>query len=68
VAPTGTVAMAFFHARLGERDRALDYLEQAYREHSSDLIFLKVEPCFEPLRSEPRYQALIDRISSASRG
>jgi len=65
---TGAVALAFFHVRLGERDRALDYLEQAYEQHLSDMIFLEVEPCFEPLRGEPRYQALVDRIAPSSRG
>ena len=65
---TGAVALAFFHLRLGERDRELDYLEQAYQQHLSDMIFLGVEPCFEPLRGEPRYQALIDRIAASSRG
>jgi TolB-like protein/tRNA A-37 threonylcarbamoyl transferase component Bud32/Tfp pilus assembly protein PilF len=67
-AETGAVSLAFFHVRLGDRARALDYLEQALEQHSSDMIFLKVEPCFEPLRGEPRYQALIDRIEAQSRG
>src|SRR5262245_44847838 len=56
------VFLAFLYTQLGDRSRALDYLEQAYREHNSDIPFLMVQPSFDPLRKEPRYQALVDRI------
>jgi serine/threonine-protein kinase len=60
------VSYAFFHMQMGDRERALDHLERAYRAHSSDMIFIDVEPCFEPLRSEPRFQALVERVEQSS--
>jgi len=40
-------------------------LEKAYREHSSSLTALKVDPIYDPLRGEPRFQELVRRIGLA---
>ena len=48
---------------LGDKDRALTYLEQAYEEQDPALFYLKVGPFFNPLRSEPRFQALLRRVN-----
>ena len=48
---------------LGDKDRALRYLEQAYEEQDPALFYLKVGPFFNPLRSEPRFQALLRRVN-----
>jgi TolB-like protein len=50
---------------LGDKDRALAYLEQAYEEQDPALFYLKVGPVFNPLRSEPRFQALLRRVNLA---
>jgi serine/threonine protein kinase/tetratricopeptide (TPR) repeat protein len=50
------------YAVLGERDRAFEYLERAYVERDGDLIFLKTDPDFDSLRSDPRYADLLRRI------
>lgn len=55
-------ALASIHARLGETEEALDWLERAYEEHDSTLVWLKVHPRFDALRREPRFEALIARL------
>ena len=55
----------FAHAYLGlgDKDRALTFLEQAYDEQDPALFYLKAEPLLDPLRSEPRFQALLRRVN-----
>lgn len=54
---------ARIHAGLGEYDRSLDLLEKAYEEHSPYMGTLKVEPAFHPLRDNPRFQDLLQRMN-----
>jgi TolB-like protein/Flp pilus assembly protein TadD len=61
----GYVAPAVYvHAYLGvgDHDRALDALERAYREHSNLIRFLKTHPLFDPIRDQPRFIALSQRV------
>jgi DNA-binding SARP family transcriptional activator/TolB-like protein len=57
------VALATLATSLGDTDRALNWLRQAVIQRSGDLLMLGVEPRFDPLRSEPRFAALLDEIS-----
>jgi hypothetical protein len=50
------------HVGLGANDKAFEYLERAYEERSGSLIYLKVEPILDPLRSDPRFQDLVRRV------
>ena len=50
---------ATIYTGLGDRERALTALEQAYQEHDPYMIYLKVSPALESLQSEPRFQALL---------
>ena len=54
--------IAVIYAGLNDRSQALTWLEQAYEERDQWLCQLKVEPMFDGLRSEPRFQALLNRI------
>ena len=54
--------IAEIYAGLGEKDQALEWLQKAYGEHAASLIFLKVEPSFDGLHSDPRFQDLVRRI------
>jgi serine/threonine protein kinase/Flp pilus assembly protein TadD len=47
---------------MGEKDAAFGFLEAAYRERSYMLIFIKVKPAFDKIRSDPRYGDLLRRI------
>ena len=42
--------------RVGEKQKAFEWLEKAYEEHDSGLVSVAVEPMFEPIRSDPRFQ------------
>ena len=55
-------AIAAEYALLGENSRALDYLEQAYREHSTLMTHLKVDSSLDNLRSEPRFRRLLEQM------
>jgi eukaryotic-like serine/threonine-protein kinase len=55
------VAVATSYASLGEKDKAFFWLERAYDEHAG-LVFIKTEPEFDDLRSDPRYTDLLRRI------
>lgn len=54
--------LALTYTGLGEREQALDWLEQAYEEHTPMLMLLKITPAFDTLRSEPRFQALLEKV------
>lgn len=47
---------------LDEKDQALKWLERAYRERSTHLVWLKVDPIFDNLRSDPRFTELMRRM------
>jgi len=59
VSPWG---LASIYARLGEEGLALDWLERAYVEHDSTLVWLKVHPRFDPLRSQRRFASLLRQM------
>ena len=65
MSPGGGVApfnLALVSLGLGDRPRALDYLEQAYAASSESLVWLKVDRIYDPLRSEPRFVALMKKL------
>jgi hypothetical protein len=54
--------VAQIYAALGEKDKAFEFLDRGYRERDYLLSFLKVDPKFDSLRSDPRYQDILRRI------
>jgi DNA-binding winged helix-turn-helix (wHTH) protein/TolB-like protein/tetratricopeptide (TPR) repeat protein len=61
--PTGLgLDRALVYTGLGDRDSAFRWLNVAYDELSYQLIYLKVDPRLDPLRSDPRYADLVRRI------
>ena len=50
------------YTRAGEGDLALDYLGQAFEARDPNIPYLTVDPIFDYLRDEPRFQALIERL------
>jgi eukaryotic-like serine/threonine-protein kinase len=49
-------------ARLGDREKTLDWLERAYQDRTLYMSFLKVRPTWESLQSDPRHVALVRRM------
>ncbi len=54
--------IALVYAGLGEKDQAFAWLEKAYEEHSFNLVWLKVEPRWDTLRSDQRFADLMRRV------
>jgi eukaryotic-like serine/threonine-protein kinase len=55
--------IAQIHARLQEKDQALAWLEQAFGERDSQLTYVKVDPAFDEIRSDPHFQQLLQRLA-----
>jgi serine/threonine-protein kinase len=66
VEPVETYGVAIIHAGLGEKDQAFEWLERAYEVRDQGLLFLKVGPDLDPLRSDPRFQDLLRRMNFPS--
>jgi len=58
----GTYEVALVYAGLREKDSAFEWLEKAYLIRDKGLTFLKVDPCLDPLRTDPRFQELLQRV------
>jgi serine/threonine-protein kinase len=54
--------IAFVYVGLGDRDRAFEWLERAGDERAGRLVYLRIEHAFDPLRSDPRFPRLLDRL------
>ena len=48
---------------LGELDQAFEWLDRAYEEQDWFLVWLEVDPMYDPLRGDPRFATLLDRMS-----
>lgn len=53
---------AMIYAQLGEVDSAFKWLDKGYKNHEIEMYWLKVEPPFAPIRSDPRYRKMLDKI------
>jgi TolB-like protein/Tfp pilus assembly protein PilF len=58
--PAGAFVNAYLG--LGENEEAFAWLEQAYKEQSNMLQFVKVHPYFDPIRGDPRFADLVRRV------
>lgn len=66
MSPDGKVApanLALVHLGFGDGRRAIDELERAYAASSQSLVWLKIDLIYDPLRSEPRIIALVQRLN-----
>ncbi|MEE8348968.1 MAG: tetratricopeptide repeat protein, partial [Acidobacteriota bacterium] len=57
------ITFAEIYASLGARDQALEWLEKAFQARSGSLYNLRVEPSWDPLRDDPRFQDLLRRMN-----
>jgi TolB-like protein/Tfp pilus assembly protein PilF len=54
---------ALVYAGLGEKAPALDWIEKAFVDRPSLMPYLHIDPLWDGLRPEPRFQAMLDRLS-----
>ncbi len=54
------------YAGLGEKDQAFEWLRKAYEERSFSMLYLKVDPRLDSLRSDPRFTDLLRRVGLLS--
>jgi hypothetical protein len=47
---------------LEEKDEAFKWFERAYNERDTSMVFIKMDPVYDFLRSDPRFQDLISRM------
>ena len=55
--------IAIIYIGLGDRTKAFEWLDKAYDNRSYKLLFLKVDPIFDRLRSDPRFKALLKKMN-----
>lgn len=51
------------YAQMGDKDRAFAALDRAWKIRDSGLLRLKTDPYMDPLRSDPRFAALLDKLN-----
>lgn len=54
--------VAAVYVGMGDNKQALDWLEKAYDERSLYMAWLKVEPKWDSLRTDPRFTALLQHV------
>jgi TolB-like protein/DNA-binding winged helix-turn-helix (wHTH) protein len=61
------VPMAFTYASLGDKDRAFAWLDKAVEQRNWMIIYLQRDDVWNPLRSDPRFKALLQRVGLPER-
>jgi TolB-like protein/Tfp pilus assembly protein PilF len=61
-------SFAFIYLALGDKERAIDEMERAYRERDvAGAAWVKVDPMLDDLRGQPRFEALVQKIFAPKR-
>ena len=59
-------ALALVQIGLGDKDRAIEELEHAYQEQETNYLFgIKVDPMLDDLRRDPRFEALVQKVTAS---
>jgi len=58
----GRYEIALVYAGLGDRNEAFQWLEESLKAHDEGLTHLKIDPCLDPLRSDPRFDGLLRQV------
>jgi len=54
--------LAVLYVGLGDKERAIEQLNKAYEDRAGWIMYLNVEPIFDPLRADPRFGELVSRM------
>jgi TolB-like protein/DNA-binding winged helix-turn-helix (wHTH) protein/Flp pilus assembly protein TadD len=60
-------AMALVHAGLGDRNAVFEWLDRAYAARDVHLIYLTVDPKWDPYRADPRFDAILEHCAFTPR-
>lgn len=63
--PPSVFDMVEIYSQLGEKEKAFEWLEKAFEERTYTMMYLKVAPNLDPLRSDPRFADLLRRTDLA---
>jgi serine/threonine protein kinase/tetratricopeptide (TPR) repeat protein len=55
-------SIATVYAGLADKEQTIFWLNKGYEERNDDMIYMKIEPVLDPIRSDPRFQDLIRRV------
>jgi hypothetical protein len=55
-------SVACLYAGLGDVDQSIGWLERAWAARQSDVMMLAVVPGLDPVRADPRYAAIVERL------
>ncbi len=59
------VELASYYAQLGEKERTLALLEEGYRQHSTDTLWIQEDPAYDFLHSDPHFRSIVQRAGVA---
>jgi len=58
--PNCSIAMVY--AALADKEQTISWLKKGYEERNDDMVYIKIEPVLDPVRSDPRFQDLLRRV------
>jgi len=58
----GGYEIALVYVGLKDNNKAFEWMEKARRAHDKGMTFLKIDPCVDPLRSDPRFPSLLQQV------
>ena len=59
------ITVAFVYASLGDKEEAIKWVEKGYEERAFQMQFLKVDPRWDALRDDPRFQEILKKVGLA---
>ncbi len=59
--------VALVYAALGETDEAFEWLEKSYQKHEDSLCSIGIDPKFDPMRDDPRFNEILKKVGLSSK-
>ena len=62
ISPPRYYDLALLYATVGERDKSIEFLQKAYADHDGSMVFLAIANELDPVRSDPRFKELLQKM------
>ncbi len=59
------VELASYYAQLGDKDRTIALLEEGYRQHATDTLWIQQDPAYDFLQTDSRFRSIVQRVELA---